>query len=77
MTLKNKITTLKNLIEMRQMTLIDPKFDIKKTRDTLLVRTRTHTFNVHTEACALSGLLLQMSLNSNIIVILLTLKVMG
>ena len=30
MTLKNKITTLKNLIEMRQLTLNDPKFDIKK-----------------------------------------------
>ena len=29
MTLKKKITTLKNLAEMRQMTLNDPKFDIK------------------------------------------------
>ena len=27
--------TLKNLIEMRQMTLNDTKFDIKKTLDTL------------------------------------------
>ena len=35
MTLKNKITTLKNLIEMKQMTLNDPKFDIKKLLDTL------------------------------------------
>ena len=30
MTLKNKFMTLKNLIEMRQITLNDPKFDIKK-----------------------------------------------
>ena len=30
MTLKNKITTLKNLIGMRQVTLNGPKFDIKK-----------------------------------------------
>ena len=36
-TLKNKIMTLKNLIEMRQMTLNDPKFDIKKSLDTLTV----------------------------------------
>ena len=35
MTLKNKITTLKNLIEMKQMTLNDPKFDIQKLLDTL------------------------------------------
>ena len=35
MTLKNKIMTLKNLIEMKQMTLNDPKFDIKKLLDTL------------------------------------------
>ena len=34
-TLKNKIMTLKKFIEMRQMTLNDPKFDIKKSRDTL------------------------------------------
>ena len=32
MTLKNKMTTLKNLIEM---TLNDPKFGIKKSLDTL------------------------------------------
>lgn len=35
MTLKIKITTLKNLIEMKQMILNDPKFDIKKPLDTL------------------------------------------
>ena len=35
MTPKNKITTLENLIEMWQMTLNDPKFDIKKSLDTL------------------------------------------
>ena len=35
MTLKNKTTTLKNLIKMREMTLNDPKFDIKKSLDTL------------------------------------------
>ena len=35
-TLKNKITTLKNFIEMKQMTLNDPKFDIKKSLNTLL-----------------------------------------
>ena len=29
MTLNKKITTLKNLIGMRQMTLNDPKFDLK------------------------------------------------
>ena len=28
--------TLKNFIEVRQMTLNDPKFDIKKSLDTLL-----------------------------------------
>ena len=33
--MKNKITTLKNLIEMRQMTLNDLKFDIKKSLDNL------------------------------------------
>ena len=33
---KNKITTHKNLIKMRQMTLNDCKFDIKKSLDTLL-----------------------------------------
>ena len=31
---ENKIMTLKKFIEMRQMTLNDPKFDIKKSRDT-------------------------------------------
>ena len=36
MTLKSKITTQKNLIEMRPMTLNYPKFDIKKSLDTLL-----------------------------------------
>ena len=36
MTPKNKITTQKNLIDMKQMTLNDPKFDIKKSLDTLL-----------------------------------------
>ena len=36
MTLKNKITILKNLIEMREMTLNDPKFDVSKSLDTLL-----------------------------------------
>ena len=35
MTLKNTITTLKNLIKMREMTLNDPKFDIKKSLDTM------------------------------------------
>ena len=35
MTLKNKITIPKNLIEMRQMTLYDTKFDIKKLLDAL------------------------------------------
>ena len=35
MTLKSKITTLKNFIEMRHMTLNNPKFDIKKSLDTL------------------------------------------
>ena len=39
MTLKNKITTLKNLTEMRQMTLNVPKFDIKKSLDNLSVLT--------------------------------------
>ena len=33
---ENKIMTLKKFIEMRQMTLSDPKFDIKKSRDTLV-----------------------------------------
>ena len=37
MTLKNKIKTLKNLIGMRQMTLSDPKFDIKKSLETLFL----------------------------------------
>ena len=40
MTLKNKMRTLKNLIEIRQMTLNDPKFDIKKPLDTLLSHQR-------------------------------------
>ena len=35
MTLENKIRTLKNLIEMRLMTLSDPKFIIEKPLDTL------------------------------------------
>ena len=35
MTLKHKITTLKNLTELRKMTLSDPKCDVKKSRDTL------------------------------------------
>ena len=35
MTLKNKIIALKNLIEMKQITLNDPKFDMKKSLDTL------------------------------------------
>ena len=35
MTLKSKIMTLKNLTEKRQMTLNDPKPDIKKSLDTL------------------------------------------
>ena len=35
MTLKNIITTLKNFIDMRHMTLSNPKFDIKKSLDTL------------------------------------------
>ena len=39
MTLKKKITTLKILIEMKQMTLNDPKFDIKKSLDTRLLVT--------------------------------------
>ena len=39
MTPKNKITTPENLIEMWQMTLNDPKFDIKKSLDTLLCLT--------------------------------------
>ena len=37
--LKKKTTTLKSLIKMRQMTLNDPKFDIKKSLDTLLCLT--------------------------------------
>ena len=36
-TLKNKVMTLKNLIEMRQITLNDSKFDIKKLLGTLLM----------------------------------------
>ena len=36
MTLKKKIMTLKNLVKMRQMTLIDPKFNLPKSLDTLL-----------------------------------------
>ena len=36
MTLKNKITTLKNLIEMNQMTVTNPKFDVKKLLDSLI-----------------------------------------
>ena len=35
LTLKNKIMTLKNLTEMKQMTLNDPNFNIKKLRDNL------------------------------------------
>ena len=35
-TLKNKIATLKNLIEMMEITLNDPKFGINKSLDTLL-----------------------------------------
>ena len=38
MTPRNKTTTLKNLIEIWQMTLNDPKFDIKKSLDTLAIR---------------------------------------
>ena len=37
MTLKNKITTLNNLIKKRQMTLNVPKFDIKNQLDTLVL----------------------------------------
>ena len=37
MTLKNKVTTLKNLIEVRQITLNDSKLDIKKLLGTLLM----------------------------------------
>ena len=37
MTLKSKIATLKNLIEMWQMNLNDPKFDIRKSLDTLVL----------------------------------------
>ena len=37
MPLKNKIIILKNQIEMKQMTLNDPKFDIKKSLDTLIM----------------------------------------
>ena len=33
---ENKITTLKNLIEMREITLNDPKFGINKSLDTFL-----------------------------------------
>ena len=35
MFMKNKIITLTNLIEMKQMTLNDPKFYIKKSLDIL------------------------------------------
>ena len=35
MIMKNKIITLTNLIEMKQMTPNDPKFDIKKSLGTL------------------------------------------
>ena len=35
---KNKIMALKNIIKMSQMTLNDPKFDIKNTRDTLFLK---------------------------------------
>ena len=35
MTLKKKVTTLKNVIEMSQMTLNVPKFDLKISLDTL------------------------------------------
>ena len=37
MPLKNKIMILKNQIEMKQMTLNDPKFDIKKSLDALIM----------------------------------------
>ena len=43
MTLKNKIKNLKNLIEMRQMTLNDPKFDIKKSLDSLACMSFTYS----------------------------------
>ena len=36
MTLKNKIATLNNFMEMRHMTLNDPKLDIKRSLDTLV-----------------------------------------
>ena len=35
MTLRNTIMTLKNFIEMKQITVNNPKFDIKKSLDTL------------------------------------------
>ena len=35
MTLKKKITTLKNLDQMRQMTLKEPKLDVEKSLDIL------------------------------------------
>ena len=44
MTLKNKITTMKDLIEMWQMTLNDPKFHIKKSLDTLFLYLLTNLF---------------------------------
>ena len=34
-TLKKKVTTLKNITKMSQMTLTDPKFDLKNLLDTL------------------------------------------
>ena len=37
MTLKKKITTLKNLDQMRQMTLKEPKLDVEKSLDILYV----------------------------------------
>ena len=43
-TLKNKITTRENLIEVRQMIMNDPKFDIKKSLDTLLKVAKAHLF---------------------------------
>ena len=44
MALKNKIMTLKNLIEMKEMTLNDPKFDIKKSLDTLMGNMKSFFF---------------------------------
>ena len=37
MTLKKKIMTLKSLVEMKQMAVNDPKCDLQKSLDTLLV----------------------------------------